>query len=108
MDRQIINATNVATQQMRHFDNGITYAYACRRFGKVSEVPIVLDSAPFLPEHLIIGTPIILSGLAQEREVIIFDNTGVAEQQWNYSQIWTRRNDKRCRSKLIEALGLKN
>ena len=54
--------------------HGIRFAY--RRFGKPSGVPIVLN------QHYI-GTmdywdPAITDGLAREREVILFDNAGVA------------------------------
>jgi pimeloyl-ACP methyl ester carboxylesterase len=54
--------------------NGIRFAY--RRFGKIGTVPIVLN------QHFI-GTmdywdPLITDGLAQDREVILFNNAGVS------------------------------
>src|SRR3978361_353229 len=54
--------------------NGIRFAY--RRFGKAGGVPIVLN------QHFT-GTmdywdPAVTDGLAQGREVILFDNAGVA------------------------------
>jgi pimeloyl-ACP methyl ester carboxylesterase len=54
--------------------NGIRFAY--RRFGKTGNVPIVLN------QHFI-GTmdywdPMITDGLAQDREVILFDNAGIS------------------------------
>jgi pimeloyl-ACP methyl ester carboxylesterase len=71
MNTNNTNATTVATQ---HIDiNGITYAY--RRFGKVSEVPVV--GFQHFTGTLDNWDPLILNGLAEEREVIIFDNTGV-------------------------------
>ncbi len=52
---------------------GVRYAY--RRFGKPSEIPILLL-------HHFIGTmdwwdPLLTDGLARTREVILFDNRGV-------------------------------
>src|SRR5271163_4308858 len=54
--------------------NGIRFAY--RRFGKTGGVPLVLN------QHFT-GTldhwdPAVTDGLAKEREVILFDNAGVA------------------------------
>ena len=55
-------------------DNGIRFAY--RRFGKQAGVPLVFN------QHYL-GTmdywdPAVTDGLAKEREVILFDNTGVS------------------------------
>ena len=71
MKTQVISATNVATQYINV--NGITYAY--RRFGKASEVPIV--GFQHFTGTLDNWDPLILDGLAEEREIIIFDNVGV-------------------------------
>jgi pimeloyl-ACP methyl ester carboxylesterase len=77
MDKQVTNATNVATQLIEV--NGTSYAY--RRFGKVSEVPIV--GFQHFTGTLDNWDPLILNGLAEEREVIIFDNTGVGNSSGN-------------------------
>ena len=53
--------------------NGINYAY--RRFGNASEIPVV--GFQHFTGTLDNWDPIILNGFAQEREVIIFDNTGI-------------------------------
>ncbi|MDJ1472741.1 alpha/beta hydrolase [Cytophagaceae bacterium DM2B3-1] len=53
--------------------NGIQYAY--RRFGNASGVPII--GFQHFTGTLDNWDPISMNGLAQEREVIIFDNTGV-------------------------------
>jgi pimeloyl-ACP methyl ester carboxylesterase len=57
--------------------NGNTYAY--RRFGKKGEVPII--GFQHFTGTLDNWDPIIINGLAQEREVIIFDNKGVGNSK---------------------------
>lgn len=53
--------------------NGIRFAY--RRFGKKSAVPIVMNTHfRGTMDH---WDPVITDGLAQQREVILFDNAGV-------------------------------
>lgn len=53
--------------------NGTSYAY--RRFGKKGEVPVI--GFQHFTGTLDNWDPLITNGLAQEREVIIFDNKGV-------------------------------
>ena len=62
--------------------NGIRFAY--RRFGKPGTMPLVLN------QHFIGNLdnwdPAVLDGLAREREVIIFNNAGVASSTGAVSQ----------------------
>ncbi|MFL9836711.1 alpha/beta hydrolase [Flavobacterium sp. ST-75] len=67
----LITALTAPTQYINV--NGINYAY--RRFGKPSEFPLV--GFQHFTGTLDNWDPLILDGLAQEREVLIFDNTGV-------------------------------
>lgn len=59
--------------------NGITYAY--RRFGKKGDFPII--GFQHFTGTLDNWDPVIMNGLAQEREVIIFDNKGVGNSKGN-------------------------
>src|ERR1700742_776654 len=53
--------------------NGVRFAY--RRFGKTSGVPIVMNTHfRGTMDH---WDPVITDGLAEHREVILFDNAGV-------------------------------
>lgn len=54
--------------------NGIRFAY--RRFGKKEGVPLVFN--PHILGNLDSWDPAVTDGLAQSREVILFDNAGVA------------------------------
>lgn len=54
--------------------NGIRFAY--RRFGKKEGVPLVFN--PHILGNMDSWDPSVTDGLAQEREVILFDNAGVA------------------------------
>jgi pimeloyl-ACP methyl ester carboxylesterase len=65
-------ATTVPTQFVEA--NGIRFAY--RRWGKRSGVPLVFNQ--HFKGNLDNWDPAILDGLAKEREVIIFNNAGVA------------------------------
>ncbi len=64
-------ALNASTQYINV--NGITYAY--RRFGNKKEIPVI--GFQHFTGTLDNWDPAIVNGLAQEREVIIFDNKGV-------------------------------
>jgi len=64
-------ALNAPTQYIEV--NGTSYAY--RRFGKKGEVPVI--GFQHFTGTLDNWDPLITNGLAQEREVIIFDNKGV-------------------------------
>src|SRR4030081_213965 len=65
-------ATTVPTQFVEA--NGIRFAY--RRWGKRSGLPLVFNH--HLNGNLDNWDPAVLDGLAKEREVIIFNNAGVA------------------------------
>ncbi|KOS06123.1 hypothetical protein AM493_08815 [Flavobacterium akiainvivens] len=67
----LINAISAPTQYINV--NGTNYAY--RRFGKPSDIPLV--GFQHFTGTLDNWDPIILDGLAQEREILIFDNAGV-------------------------------
>lgn len=54
--------------------NGIRFAY--RRFGKPGKLPLVFNQ--HFTGNLDNWDPAVLDGLAKEREVIIFDNAGIA------------------------------
>lgn len=68
-------AINAPTQYIDA--NGTLYAY--RRFGKKGDIPIV--GFQHFTGTLDNWDPIITNGLAQEREVIIFDNKGVGNSK---------------------------
>ena len=65
-------ATTVPTQLVEA--NGIRFAY--RRWGKQSGLPLVFNQ--HFTGNLDNWDPAVLDGLAKEREVIIFNNAGVA------------------------------
>ena len=65
-------ATTVPTQFVEA--NGIRFAY--RRWGKQSGLPLVFNQ--HFTGNLDNWDPAVLDGLANEREVIIFNNAGVA------------------------------
>src|SRR5260370_34402505 len=65
-------ATTVPTQFVEA--NGIRFAY--RRWGKRSGLPLVFNQ--HFTGNLDNWDPAVLDGLAKEREVIIFNNAGVA------------------------------
>ncbi|WP_116788987.1 alpha/beta fold hydrolase [Flavobacterium psychrotrophum] len=71
MNTQDYTAATAPTQYINV--NGINYAY--RRFGKTGGIPVV--GFQHFTGTLDNWDPIILEGLAKEREVLIFDNTGV-------------------------------
>lgn len=54
--------------------NGIRFAY--RRFGKKEGVPLVFN--PHILGNLDSWDPAVINGLAEDREVVLFDNVGVA------------------------------
>lgn len=67
----LVNALSAPTQYINV--NGTNYAY--RRFGKPSDIPLV--GFQHFTGTLDNWDPVILDGLAQEREILIFDNAGV-------------------------------
>src|SRR5260221_6126121 len=81
--------------------NGIRFAY--RRFGKSGGVPLVLNM------HFM-GTmdhwdPAVTDGIAQEREVILFDNAGVSSSSGNVPDSFAGMAANAIA--FIKALGLK-
>ncbi|OKS86699.1 alpha/beta fold hydrolase [Mucilaginibacter polytrichastri] len=67
-----VNATNVKTQYVNV--NGVKFAY--RRFGNKVGLPLLFTS--YLTGTMDNVDPAVLDRLAKDREVIIFDNAGVA------------------------------
>jgi pimeloyl-ACP methyl ester carboxylesterase len=81
--------------------NGITFAY--RRFGNPKGVPLVFNS--YLMANLDSWDPAITDGLALGREVILFNNTGVASSSGNVPATFAEMGRDAIR--FIDALGLK-
>src|SRR3984893_3457307 len=81
--------------------NGIRFAY--RRWGKRSGLPLVFNH--HLNGNLDNWDPAVLDGLAKEREVIIFNNAGVASSTGDVPATFagTARNAEA----FVDALGLK-
>ncbi|SFG45157.1 metallophosphoesterase family protein [Streptomyces mirabilis] len=81
--------------------NGIRYA--CRRFGAETGTPLV-----FL-QHFRGGMdhwdPAVMDGLAANRPVMLFDNTGVASSSGQTRTPWKRRPMTRRRSLPVHGLG---
>jgi len=82
-------ATTVPTQFVEA--NGIRFAY--RRWGKRSGLPVVFN------QHFIGNLdnwdPAVLEGLAEEREVIIFNNVGVASSDRRSADDLCRHGEER-------------
>lgn len=81
--------------------NGVTFAY--RRFGKTGEVPVVFF------QHFT-GTldnwdPAVTDGISKDREVIIFDNAGIASTDGEVA--YTIKGIAATALNFIDALGLK-
>ncbi|MDQ0593638.1 pimeloyl-ACP methyl ester carboxylesterase [Chryseobacterium ginsenosidimutans] len=72
-----LKETSVSTPTRYIEANGTTYAY--RRFGKKAGVPVI--GFQHFTGTLDNWDPTIMDGLAQEREVIIFDNKGVGNSR---------------------------
>ncbi len=81
--------------------NGITFAY--RRFGKKAGIPLVLN--PHILGNLDSWDPAVTDGLAQSREVILFDNAGIGKSSGEIPN--TFGDMARDAGVFIEALGLK-
>jgi pimeloyl-ACP methyl ester carboxylesterase len=81
--------------------NGIRYAY--RRFGKQGGVPLVINQ--HLMGNLDSWDPAVTDGLAQSREVILFNNAGVASSSGEVPQTFELM--ARNAEAFIDALGLK-
>ena len=80
--------------------NGIRFAY--RRFGKQSGVPLVFNM--HLNGNLDMWDPAVTDGLAQEREVILFDNAGVGSSSGEVPTTFAEMAKNAIA--FIEALGL--
>jgi pimeloyl-ACP methyl ester carboxylesterase len=68
-----MSTAETASTQFIRAKNDINYAY--RRFGKKASVPLVLHI--HFRGNMDLWDPMLVNTLAEQREVIIFDNTGV-------------------------------
>jgi pimeloyl-ACP methyl ester carboxylesterase len=80
---------------------GIRFAY--RRFGKQQGVPLVLN--PHILGNMDSWDPAVTDGLAKEREVILFDNAGVASSSGEVPHTFAEM--AKNAGIFIDALGLK-
>jgi pimeloyl-ACP methyl ester carboxylesterase len=92
-------AITVATQFVEA--NGIRFAY--RRWGKKGNLPLVFNQ--HFTGNLDNWDPAVLDGLAKEREVIIFNNAGIASSTGEVPD--TFAGMAKNAEAFIEALGLK-
>ena len=81
--------------------NGIRFAY--RRFGKKDGIPLVFNM--HLNGNLDMWDPAVTDGIAQEREVILFDNAGVGSSTGEVPTTFAAMAKNAIA--FIEALGLK-
>jgi pimeloyl-ACP methyl ester carboxylesterase len=81
--------------------DGIRFAY--RRFGKKEGIPVVFN--PHILGNMDSWDPAVTDGIAQEREVILFDNEGVAGSSGEVPTTFAEM--ARNAGKFIDALGLK-
>jgi pimeloyl-ACP methyl ester carboxylesterase len=81
--------------------NGIRFAY--RRWGKEGKLPLVFNQ--HFTGNLDNWDPAVLDGLAQEREVIIFNNAGIASSTGEVPE--TFEGVAKHAESFIDALGLK-
>ncbi len=81
--------------------NGITFAY--RRFGKKVGIPLVFN--PHILGNLDSWDPAVTDGLAQSREVILFDNVGIGKSSGEVPN--TFGDMARDAGVFIDGLGLK-
>ena len=81
--------------------DGIRFAY--RRFGKPESVPLVFN--PHFTGNLDNWDPAVLDGLAKEREIILFNNAGVASSSGEVPN--TFAGMAKNAEAFIDALGLK-
>lgn len=93
------SATTVPTQFVEA--NGIRFAY--RRWGKQGKLPLVFNQ--HFSGNLDNWDPAVLDGLAQEREVIIFNNAGVASSSGEVPSTFGGMGKNAIL--FIEALGLR-
>src|ERR1700720_1069715 len=91
-------ATTVPTQFVEA--NGIRFAY--RRWGKRSGLPLVFKQ--HFTGNLENWDPAVLDGLAKEREVIIFNNAGVASSTGEVPMNRKQGRDKKGISGVITVL----
>lgn len=93
------SATTVPTQFVEA--NGIRFAY--RRWGKEGKLPLVFNQ--HFTGNLDNWDPAVLDGLAREREVIIFNNAGVASSTGEVPE--TFEGMAKNAESFIDGLGLK-
>ena len=81
--------------------NGINFAY--RRFGKTGGVPLLFNT--HLNGNLDNWDPAVTDGIAQEREVILFDNSGIGSSSGDVPTTF----DEMAKNAVafVDALGLK-
>ncbi|MBW4028080.1 MAG: alpha/beta hydrolase [Acidobacteria bacterium] len=94
-----ITAINAPTQSV--VANGITFTY--RRWGKQEGLPLVFNQ--HFTGNLDNWDPAVLDGLAREREVILFNNAGVASSSGEVPS--TFEGMARNAEAFIDALGLR-
>jgi pimeloyl-ACP methyl ester carboxylesterase len=94
------SARNVATSYIRA--GGITFAY--RRYGRKAGLPLVCTN--YLTGTMDNWDPSVIDGFAKEREVIIFDNTGIAASTGKTPD--TVAAMAKDAATFIDALGLKH
>lgn len=95
----IYSAITVPTQFVEA--NGIRFAY--RRWGKEGKLPLVFNQ--HFTGNLDNWDPAVLDGLAQEREVILFNNAGIASSTGEVPQ--TFAGMAKNAEAFVDALGLK-
>src|SRR5258707_11015927 len=101
-DRTMSTHTAITAPTQFVETNGIRFAY--RRWGKRSGLPLVFNH--HLNGNLDNWDPAVLDGLAKEREVIIFNNAGVASSTGEVPA--TFAGMARNAEAFVDALGLKH
>ncbi|MGB6130940.1 MAG: alpha/beta hydrolase [Acidobacteriaceae bacterium] len=95
------SAITVPTQFVEA-ENGVRYAY--RRWGKPGKLPLIFNQ--HFTGNLDNWDPAVLDGFAREREVILFNNAGVASSSGEVSS--TFAGMAKNAEAFIDALGLKS
>jgi pimeloyl-ACP methyl ester carboxylesterase len=96
-----IDTAITAATQFVDAANGVRYAY--RRFGKAGKVPLVFNQ--HFTGNLDNWDPAMLDGIAKERELILFNNAGVASSTGEVPN--TFAGMAKNAEAFIDALGLK-
>jgi pimeloyl-ACP methyl ester carboxylesterase len=95
----LYSAVTVPTQFVEA--NGIRFAY--RRWGKPGKLPLVFNQ--HFTGNLDNWDPVVLDGLAEERDVIIFNNAGIASSSGDVPETFAAM--AKNTEAFIDALGLK-